>query len=153
MSDGAYSRIYHSIIDDERFVSIYPNDAALAAWLRLLMAADAMYPAPAPLPRLVRPKALALLVEAGVVELVGSEHYRIHGLASERAKRSQSARNAAALRWHSEGNARRDKTRQDETSTAGARRNGVEGVGVVLRRMPMTNAEVEDERRRLERKA
>lgn len=112
----AYSRVYHSIVDDPRFDLVYSNDPALAAWLRLLLVADAMYPAPAPLPRTVRAKALDVLVTAGLVELVGSEHYRIHGLASERDKRSQSARNAAALRWHSEPHARRDETSKDEQS-------------------------------------
>jgi hypothetical protein len=146
----AYSRVYHSIVDDQRFETVYSDDAALASWLRLLLVADAMYPAPAPLPRTVRPRALGVLVTAGLVELVGSEHYRIHGLASEREKRSLSARNAAALRWQSPRIASKDEHRRDETSTAGARRNGLEKVGTTLRRQTMTPAEVEHERLILE---
>lgn len=83
--DHPYVRVYSSIIDDPRFERVYPDDRALATWLRLLIEADAMYPAPAPLPR--RAGALRLLVEVGIVELVGSDHYRIHGLVSERSGR------------------------------------------------------------------
>lgn len=144
----AYSRVYHSIVDDPRFELVYSNDPALAAWLRLLLVADAMYPAPAPLPRTVRAKALEVLVTAGLVELVGSEHYRIHGLASEREKRSLSARNAAALRWHSDRTASKDEQRRDETSTAGARRNGLEKLGTTMRHV-MSIEERDDEARRL----
>ncbi len=120
----AYSRVYHSIVDDPRFLTIYPNDAALAAWLRLLMTADATFPAPAPLPRMLRQTALAALCDAGIIELVGATHYRVHGLASERDKRSQSARNAAAVRWQSEPHASKDEHRQDKTSTTRASANG-----------------------------
>ncbi len=139
----AYSRVYHSIVDDPRFESVYANDAALAAWLRLLLVADAMYPAPAPLPRTCRAKALDCLVTAGLVELVGTEHYRIHGLAAEREKRSLSARNAAALRWQSAGTARRDEHRRDETSTARARGNGLEKIGTTIEKMDAAAVEAE----------
>jgi hypothetical protein len=145
----AYSRVYHSIVDDPKFEHVYSDDAALAAWLRLLIVADAMYPAPAPLPRTMRTRALGVLVSAGLVELVGSAHYRIHGLASERDKRSLSARNAAALRWHSDSTASKDEKRRDETSTAGARGNGLEKLGTAMKRT-MTVSEVEEERRRLQ---
>lgn len=92
MSERApYSRVYWSITDDPRFADVYGDDAALALWLRLLMSADAMWPGSAPLPRSARPKALGRLVEAGIVELVGMDHYRIHGLDNEREKRKAAA--------------------------------------------------------------
>lgn len=86
-----YSRVYWSINGDPRFDGVYGDDAALALWLRLLMTADALWPAPAPLPRSARPKPLGKLIEAGIVELSGMDHYRIHGLDSERERRKQLA--------------------------------------------------------------
>jgi len=45
-----YVRVYYSITDDEKFAELYDDDGALASWLRLLITADAMYPAAAPIP-------------------------------------------------------------------------------------------------------
>ena len=101
----AYVRIYWSIIDDPKFVDVYDNDAALATWLRLLISADASWPASASIPAAARRVPLALLVGAGLVDLMQGGRYRIHGLDSERNARSASGRNAAAMRWHREGNA------------------------------------------------
>lgn len=123
----AYSRVHHSIIDDKRFEHVYPDDAALAAWLRLLIVADGTYPAPAPLPIGLKRRALAVLLDAGLIERVGPMHYRVHGLASERQMRSQSGRNAAAVRWHSEGNARREEQSKEEQSTTRAKREPKNG--------------------------
>jgi hypothetical protein len=106
--DNYFSRVYHSIRDDTRLAAVYTDDAALATWLRLLIAADRAWPAPADIPRSVRRPALRKLVDAGVVELLPGDLYRFHGLDAEREMRSQSGRNAAALRWHSEGNAGAD---------------------------------------------
>lgn len=88
MSDRApYSRLYWSVMDDPKFRSVYRDDAAFALWMRLLMAADAMWPAPAPLPKSARSKPLALLVESGIVDMVDDDRYRIHGLDAERNRR------------------------------------------------------------------
>jgi hypothetical protein len=114
----AYSRVHHSIIDDPRFEHVYPNDAALAAWLRLLLVADATFPAPAPWPLGLRPKTLEILLESGLIERVGATHYRVHGLASEREKRSQSARNAAAVRWQSAAMPSKEEHRKEEQTRA-----------------------------------
>ena len=121
MSDRApYSRVYWSVIDDRKFVDIYDDDAALALWLRLLISADALWPSPAPLPRTARSKPLAKLVDAKLVVLLAGGRYKIHGLDTERGKRSESARNASASRWHpsrsSDTHASRDETRRDELS-------------------------------------
>jgi hypothetical protein len=114
-------------VDDPKFANVYDDDAALATWLRLLIGADAMWPAPAHLPRKVKSRALDVLVKAGLVDLTTGDRYRIHGLEAERTRRSETGRNAAAVRWQSERNAvsnakpmldetRRDKTSQDEQS-------------------------------------
>jgi hypothetical protein len=93
MSDRApYSRVYWTVIDDPKFDGIYEDDAAFALWMRLLINADALWPAPAPLHRIVKPKALAKLVDAGIVDLLPRDRYRIHGLDAERGRRRDAAR-------------------------------------------------------------
>ncbi len=125
MADNPYSRVYWSIVDDAKFATVYDDDRRLATWLRLLICAEQAYPASAYVPAGTNRPALLALVDAGLVDLGTGSRFRIHGLASERDMRSQSARNAAAVRWHSnsnaEGNAKpmldelsRAKTRQDE---------------------------------------
>jgi hypothetical protein len=86
-----YSRIYWSVLDDPKFETIYGDDAAFALWVRLLLTADALWPSPAPLPRGTKPKALVRLVEAGIVDTLSGDRYRIHGLDNEREIRKQLA--------------------------------------------------------------
>jgi hypothetical protein len=100
-----YVRVYYRVIDDERFVGIYSDDQHLATWLRLLLLADAVWPASCPIPRSVRKASLQALVRAGLVDVLPGDHFRIHGLTPERQKRSDWGRNAAALRWQSDRNA------------------------------------------------
>lgn len=90
--EAAYVRVYYSIIDDPRFVGIYDDDHHLATWLRLLLVADAMWPAPAPVPAGTRRPSLAALTAAGLIELQGSGRYRIHGLDAERERRAAAGR-------------------------------------------------------------
>lgn len=94
-----YVRVYYRIIDDPKFSSVYDNDASLAAWLRLLLAADAMHPAPAHIPRGVKAAALDRLVKAELIDLLPGDRYRLHGLKSERERRQEQARKAARERW------------------------------------------------------
>jgi len=91
--------VYHSIIGDDRFATIYGDDHHLAWWLRLLIGADQAYPAPAPIPRSTRLASLRALVDCGLVELVGVDHYRIHGLDAERKRRSAQGMAGALARW------------------------------------------------------
>ena len=122
-----YVRVYYRLIDDERFKGIYTDDRHLATWLRLLLTADAFWPASAPIPRSSRRASIDALVKAGLIELAPHDHYRVHGLDHERDMRSQIGRNGAAMRWHGDGNAdpmhRRAETRQDEQPRAPARGN------------------------------
>jgi len=94
-----YVRVYYRIVEDDRFADVYPDDRALACWLRLLIIADGAFPAPGALPRGVNETALQRLVTAGLIDRVGRDHFRVHGLESERARRSESGRKAAAVRW------------------------------------------------------
>lgn len=105
-----YVRVYSSILDDEKFADI--GLASLGAWLRLLIYADEMYPAPAPLPRWLRKREMDDLASRGLIDLCG-EHYRMHGLEKERERRGAAASQSARMRWsdatamrtHSERNA------------------------------------------------
>lgn len=99
MADQPYARVYYSVRDDPKFARVYSDDRLLATWLRLLIEADGLYPAPASIPRSAQPAALRVLVEVGLVDLCGADLYRIHGLASERARRAASASAAASARW------------------------------------------------------
>ena len=116
MRTRPYSRIYHELVDDPMFAAVYENDRAFATWVRMLMLADAMWPASAPLPS--KSSTVRYLIDSGLVIERSGSRYTIRGLDKERQSRSDSARNAAAMRWQSDGNAkampRRDETRQDK---------------------------------------
>ena len=95
-----FVRVYYSVMgDDEKFAQVFDNDARLACWLRLLLVADACYPAAAPMPQGVKRAALAHLVSVGLVDLMSGNRFRIHGLASERDRRSERAAASARKRW------------------------------------------------------
>lgn len=93
-----YVRVYYSIVEDEKFVGVYDDDRALATWLKLLMGADAMYPAPATLPLGIHMPSVKKLADKGIIDLVGSR-YKVHGLEAEREVRSRKASASAQLRW------------------------------------------------------
>lgn len=134
--DRKYSRVYHDAPSDQRFENVWTSDPCLALWLRLLVVADGTWPAPAPVPRSAKPKPLAQLVAAGLVELVPGDLYRIHGMNAERSRRSKQAAHAADVRWHGDsttasnapGNAHsnaqpmpsRDETSRNKTSNTRA---------------------------------
>jgi hypothetical protein len=71
-----YVRVYYSVVDDERFTGVY-DTPHLATWLRLLLLADAMWPASAYVPATERKASLVVLVKAGLVELLPGGKYRI----------------------------------------------------------------------------
>lgn len=132
----AYSRLYHRFPSE--FEAVWKDDHALATWTRLLLLADASWPMRPPVPRSVRPKALAALVDAGLV-VVDGDCYTVRGLDAERTRRSDTGRNAVAVRWKNARSTdvdtdvdtdvipRRDETRLDETTPppqVGRRKNG-----------------------------
>lgn len=109
-----YVRVYYSVMDDPKFRDIYDDDRALATWLRLLLIADAMYPAPANLPRRVNDVTLKKLIDAGLVDIEQSDRYRIHGLVAEREHRSEHARKGArALHEQRSGSAISEPSRAE----------------------------------------
>jgi hypothetical protein len=101
--DRRYARFYYpEFIRD--YPAVYRDDAAFAAWMRLLVVAEQMWPLAVELPRSVRPRPLRTLVEAGLVVTDG-ETFTLKGLDAERSRRRDSARSAAAVRWDSASNA------------------------------------------------
>lgn len=103
--DRKYVRVYYSIQDDPKFDRVRGNVALLGTWLRCLMAADAVWPASADLPRSLSAAHVRILIDVGLVDELPEHRFRIHGLDTERTARRNAASNAAAQRWHSEGNA------------------------------------------------
>ena len=99
-AEGDYSRLYHAVVDDTRFDGIYDDDAHWACYTRLLMLAEAAWPASAPIPRAARQESVDALAKAGIIELQAGDRFRIHGLDPERAKRSEHGRQAAEARWN-----------------------------------------------------
>jgi hypothetical protein len=101
--DRRYARFYYpEFIRD--YSDIYYTDAAFATWMRLLVLAEQMWPMPVELPRSVRPKALAVLTDAGLITTNGT-YYTVKGLDVERTSRRNAARKGAAERWDNERNA------------------------------------------------
>lgn len=107
-----YSRVYWRVRSDPKFVGIYADDHHFAAWVRLLIAADAAWPAPADVPASCRRASLRALTAAGLIDLFDSGLYRVHGLDAERGKRQSVAVTAATARWTDE---------QPESNAAGPR--------------------------------
>lgn len=100
VSERPYSRVYWEVRADDRFVGIYTDNNHLATWLRLLIAADMAWPAPADLPASARRVSLAALSDAGLVELLPGHLFRVHGLDRERNERSQKARDSVMHRYN-----------------------------------------------------
>lgn len=114
--DRRYARFYYpEFIRD--YPTVYRNDAAFATWLRLLVVAEQMWPMPAEIPRSVRSRPLAVLVDAGLVAVDGTS-FRLKGHDAERSRRRDSARKGAAVRWDSHGNANAGANAMPSTSTS-----------------------------------
>lgn len=97
--NGAFSIVHHMILDDTKFEAIYGDDTLLATWLRLLIEADKAWPSPAALPYGTNPDALATLVAKEIVDELPHHQYFIHGMAAERARRTERFRLAAEEGW------------------------------------------------------
>ena len=136
-----YSRVYWTVRADDRLATIYGNNDHLATWLRLLLAADMAWPAPADVPGSARRQSLAALEGAGIIELLPGGLFRFHGLDTERGRRAEAARASSAHRSPPErgpngiqvGPERLpslDETRLDKTSIPRAMRPAPKFTGV-----------------------
>lgn len=99
-----YSCLYWRVKADERFDHVFGCDPCWAAYTRLLMDAEASYPAPASIPSHLRPHAKAHLLDAGIIELRPHDCFIVHGLQKEREKRSEAGRESAIKGWEKRRN-------------------------------------------------
>jgi hypothetical protein len=99
MTSHTYIRLHHALMNEERFAAVRANGPLLGAWVQLALVADLMYPADAPMPCYVAPKAYRALVETGVVTERPHRHYRIPDLDVDRAKRASQGQAGADGRW------------------------------------------------------
>jgi len=104
-----FVRVYHDL--EREHEAVWADDAALAAYVRLLALTDKVWPSLAELPRSVRPRPLAKLTSAGVIRILPGFRYEIAGYAEERQARSASATVAARGRWAKVRNAEGDAPR------------------------------------------
>ena len=81
--ESEYVRVYQSIRSDPKFATVYGNDRALAAWVRLLLDADLTFPVPTSLPAHLSKYARDVLTKAGILSVTGST-YVLSGLSKER---------------------------------------------------------------------
>lgn len=84
-ADYPHIRIYSSIFEDDKFLTVRDDNAAFAWYVRLLFIAHAAHPAPGYLPRRVPRKVLATLQDAGLIALDGPR-FTMSGVAIERAE-------------------------------------------------------------------
>lgn len=99
MSAREYVRVYYEIVDDEKFHGLTLEQ--YGGWLRLLLIADASWPASGYLPssNVVPDDVVDELVLRGIVDLAPGGRYRIHGLDKERDYRRRSATRGSDARW------------------------------------------------------
>lgn len=138
-----YVPVFHDMYDDPRYEVVMADHAIRGAWLDLLIAADGMYPAPARMPAGMSAEVVDPLVRAGLVTKLSGNRYRMPDLdglregisETQRAKArkrwdrsddlTDDAPDAAAMQWHSSGNASAmppNQTRPNETNNQ-TRRN------------------------------
>jgi hypothetical protein len=96
--DRPFVRVYHDDLQRD-YPGIWDDDRLLANWLRLLVVADKLWPAPGEVPRSIRRRILEALVETKIVSLLPLDRFKIRGLDTERQARSDRARAAAEGRW------------------------------------------------------
>jgi len=102
--DRPFVRVYHDDLQRD-YPAVWDDDHQLATWLRLLVVADKLWPAPAELPRREKPSSIARLVASKILEILPRHRFRLKGLDAERQRRYDRAAGAAAVRWDSPSNA------------------------------------------------
>jgi hypothetical protein len=113
-----YTRVYYRVLNDPKFAGM--SSAAWGHWVRLLVIADGMYPAPAPVPRWVEDGPMKELQERGIIDLEGEDYFRIHGMTGERATRSEAATFAADVRHVGQAEAERRRAERIRTQNPGS---------------------------------
>jgi hypothetical protein len=124
VSEGPYSRVYWTVLDDKKFDPIRADMRLFGSWALMLVIADMAYPAPAFVPPTVSRASLKALVDVKLVEILPAHMYRIVGLKKEREQRSERGRKGADARWSGNADAMHPQSVSsnatgllDETST------------------------------------
>lgn len=132
--DRRFVIVPREVLSDERYAGLREDRAVLGAWLLLYFAADAFWPAAAPLPRWVTDEQLELM--NGLVD-VADDHYRMAIVddrrttaAAGKAKRSAHASVAARARWNApsiaQGNAASNAPGSAPSNATGIGRASIE---------------------------
>jgi general stress protein YciG len=87
---GPYSRVYWRFKDE--YSEVFDDPLTLGTWLQLLVFAEGAWPSQPHLPRRVKPRQLAALTGAGLIELMPGDRYRVKGLDAERQRRAEAGR-------------------------------------------------------------
>jgi hypothetical protein len=127
VQEDPYVRVYYRALTDEKFRGLTSD--AWGHWVRLLVIADGMYPAPAPLPRWVKAGPLRELETSRIVAVEG-EYFRIVGMDPERAKRSEAATFAADVKHRGLEEALRRRSERAEIVRPHPDASGRSGMGV-----------------------
>lgn len=101
-AERPYVQVFYDFAKE--YPTVYRDSEAFGAWVRLMMDAQAVWPAPASLPRWVSDAIVEKLKKAGIVTIDG-DHYSIKGLDKMRAARRAQAKAAADARWNAASNA------------------------------------------------
>lgn len=120
-----YARFYYPEFMHD-YPDVYADDAAFAAFMRLLAAAEMAWPTTPELPRSIRPKALRTLCDRGLIKVVGHT-FLLKGFVKDRTLRAESGRKGAVVRWENDGNANADanampRGREEEEEEESAKR-------------------------------
>lgn len=83
-----YARVYWRVLDDPKFAEIRSDMRHFGSWTLMLVVADMAYPAPAFVPSTVPKASFRKLVECGLIDDLSGGLYRVHGMKSERERRS-----------------------------------------------------------------
>lgn len=122
MSERApYSRVYWSVLSDDKFVDVRQDMRHFGSWTLLLVVADMAWPAPAYVPPVVPRASLRKLCEVGLIDSLPGGMYRVHGLDAERSRRGSAAKrdpNGTQLgpKREADGSLDKTSTSKDETS-------------------------------------
>jgi hypothetical protein len=96
-----YARVYYIDMETDH-PEVWRDDEALATWVRLLVVAEAMWPAVPEIPRSAKDASVRKLVRSGLVIPVAPFGFCIKGLNAERSARSIAGRIAGENRWRKE---------------------------------------------------
>lgn len=103
-AERRFARFYY---DDflREYPEVYRDDAAFAAWMRLLVASEQAWPIPPEMPRSAKPAAVRTLTSAGLVASGPDHTFAIRGHDKERSRRHGIAVAAANARANGVANA------------------------------------------------